>query len=537
MQYYGNEPDQQEGYPLAAWIWGHRLRVGQHWMEYLLEFLNVLAGFEYQLGRGLKNGDIEEPEKYIRFSRLGLRRFVFYDRHEKSRHEVDDTAREALWQELQGQVMHSNGRNSKEEDEDTLNLARNLLRSFSAIEDARSWYAKSLFPIHENLLFWEGLRRSGNKPFSLNARNFFARGGEIYYLILSAGTTQAPERRNFIAQELKNLLTTHNQALGQLAAVIEQVSTKGQEDQIEDSTGELGWIPDPDCPLYVNIAEDLAQFLQAKLDPLEGLHLLAHLIGFHLTLYIYFRANPSAMDDTLLPEDFYPRCKPALLVDALEGDDGGIVRGVSAMLFRQQEQQQLEAAKAYLTRIIHERVQTEPDNISQFVEDHFAIRRLSKRKRDPYSTYVDDLIRKQSRTEISQEDFLAALEDHLFTLLRDDFQKNFLGVHRKLTKSIGFVSPRQGSNARFVLKDNLLKTLVLANVSAAHPYTYDRFLARLYERYGIVVGPAEARASGLFEHQRINAEYYERNKEALLLKLQRAGLAITYSDATALVSP
>jgi len=51
MERYGHID--REGYPLAAWIWGHRLRLGQHWMEYLLEFLNVLAGFDYELGQGV----------------------------------------------------------------------------------------------------------------------------------------------------------------------------------------------------------------------------------------------------------------------------------------------------------------------------------------------------------------------------------------------------------------------------------------------------------------------------------------------------
>jgi hypothetical protein len=50
-----------------------------------------------------------------------------------------------------------------------------------------------------------------------------------------------------------------------------------------------------------------------------------------------------------------------------------------------------------------------------------------------------------------------------------------------------------------------------------------------------LVGPGEARAAGLAERLRINEEYYTRNREALLARMQRAGLLTQYSDATALV--
>ena len=52
---------------------------------------------------------------------------------------------------------------------------------------------------------------------------------------------------------------------------------------------------------------------------------------------------------------------------------------------------------------------------------------------------------------------------------------------------------------------------------------------------GIIVGPGEARTAELMERLRINEEYYTRNRDALLGRMQRAGLLTQYSDATALV--
>jgi hypothetical protein len=325
MKRYGYLEGQREGYPVAAWIWGHRLRLGQHWMEYLLEFLNVLAGFDYALGQGINTGEASDHLDYTRFTRLGLRRFVFYDDWEKTRHPFDDAAREQLEAVLR-QLCDGDTRT----EEDPLTLARTLLLSLSAVEESRSWFAKSLFPAHHNLLFWEGLRKGATKfvgrrsadglpPHQLDegiafdARNFFARGGEIYYLILSAGTQNDPTRRQAIAERLRTLLTEPNAALGKLAAIIDvawqqQVGQQGNG----HSNGRLGWIPAPNCPLYALIAEDVATFLQANLDPLETLDLLAHLIGFHLTFYIYHRAHPGALSVGCDDGTCLDQCRPCL---------------------------------------------------------------------------------------------------------------------------------------------------------------------------------------------------------------------------------
>src|SRR5205085_8053309 len=85
------------------------------------------------------------------------------------------------------------------------------------------------------------------------------------------------------------------------------------------------------------------------------------------------------------------------------------------------------------------------------------------------------------------------------------FRKNFLGVHTKLAKGVGFVAPRKGPAARFVLGDNLLKALVLANTPVRGQMTFDGFLGQLYKNYGLVIGPEEANLAGLFDRHRINA--------------------------------
>ena len=159
---------------------------------------------------------------------------------------------------------------------------------------------------------------------------------------------------------------------------------------------------------------------------------------------------------------------------------------------------------------------------------------VHKSTRDKYQKQEDALLEKLQRGEIDQTAFTTGYSNLVAAFLLEDLRKEFLGVHRKLAKAIGFVAPRSGPGARFVLSDQLLKALTLANLGS-DPMIYDDFLDRLYERYGLVIGPNEARRSPLFDRHRINAEHYDRNRAALLDKMKHAGLVIEYSDATAVV--
>ena len=549
MKRYGYVESDNQGYPLAAWIWGHRLRMGQDWMEYLLEFLNVLAGYNYELGQGINTGNTipSTQDEYERFTRLGLRRFVFYHEREKTRHPYDDHAYQLLLTELSKHVdavdPHIN---------DPVLLLRNLLQAFSAVEAQRSWYAKSLFPAHHNLLFWEAIRKGATKykgrsvpqgtppafldeEIKYDQRNFFARGGEIYYLILSAGTDKHPEKRRFISDRMRKILVDHNQALGQVASIIDQtwisIFQNGGGTLPKKQKGKLGWIPASEVSYYEIVADDVFMLLHAELDSLELLDLFVHLMGFHLSLYIYQHTYRQSGGT-----------KPTLLIDAMDGADGGIIRNVSATLYSEQEARIVQRGREYVSEQVTnwanqaDKEDDFRDIIFSAVNKSFNLDKLRKRTRRSYNLETDELLELLSDKTISQAEFLARYTDVLTELLLNDFRKNFLGVHRKLAKSSEFVAPRKGRNERFVLGDNLLKALTFANLEPGKSQVYGDFLNRLRNRYGLIVGSDGARESGLFARHPINENYYRRNQDALLAKLKYAGLAIEYSDATAMVA-
>ena len=341
---------------------------------------------------------------------------------------------------------------------------------------------------------------------------------------------------------MRALLTERNVALGELAEIIEQAwqQLAGQPAAQPDKSGRLGWIPNPDCALYTIIAEDVATFLLADLDPLETLDLLAHLVGFHLTLYIYHQAHPEATPARHSDGSCREHCRPCLPIDALEGGDGGVVRAISTAAFREQEAYIVRQAEGYVREQVAAWVSALPSSTDPYAaldseaQQYFDLKRLSKPSRDAFAGRVNALIRRLG-TSSDRASLTEGYADVLIEVLRQDFDKNFKGVHRKLAKAVGLAAPRKGPSARFVLGDNLLKALTLANLPPGTGITYDEFLQQLYLRYGLVVRVREARQAGLLERQRVNGEYFERNGGALLEKMKHAGLATEYSDATAVV--
>lgn len=553
-----NEPygqyNETDKHAIAARIWGHRLRSGQHWMEYLLEFLSVLAGFDYQFGQGhaARDDDPSYQQAYRIPKRLGLRRFVFYDDHEKTPDDRDRRATDEIRLRLRRHLPAD-----APDAEELLAQLRSLLRSYSAIEDARSWYAKSLFPIHEEFLLWEALRkrapkRNGNiqdssylalpqldDDIDFFARNFFARGGELYYLMISAGTEAEPERRARIGLRLHALLTERNHTLGQFARLINNAWNDLLDDQDTVTEGHVGWLPDPLCPLYRQFAEDLDIFLDNNLDSIECLELLAHLIGFHIVSYIYHRANPASASEGHESGSCMDACRPLMLIDLLGNEENGVIRERSAVLLRRHDAWQLDRVREVIYDQVREWAEREPDDRELYVSlknaarDYFLVGR--KRAQGNYESALREV---QARYEQRQDrDVLVHdFAETVFGALSVDFRTNFLAVHSKLGRAIGLIAPRKGPSPRFVLSDTLLKTLVVTNLRPGAAVSFGELLERLYQRYGMIVGPGEARDSGLLESLRINEEYYAHNRDALLNRMKRAGLVTQYSDATALVN-
>lgn len=550
---------EREKYGLADHIYGHRFWDAQSPAEYLLEFLCVLMGTGYQLGRHTDltdtSAETEKSVEYRRESRLGLRRFVFYADERKSLDDRDTEALRRLEDRLRAKIS------AEPTGHDALGPLRAFLRSFSAVERTRSWYAKSLFPVHQSFLFWEGLRPNAGKSsegkanvktmssreldsgFSVGARNFFARGGEMVYLMLGAGTLHDNQRRQFIQRRLEELLRQDSK-VGDLAALVESTwqeevgrvavlgaseESTAAESQSEfmERTGTLGWLPDKDFPTYGVFAEDVEALLRCSLDPVEMFHLLSHLISFHVILYLYARAY------SLCDESGIGGQPPStILIDAVDVGEDRAIRYASSLLYKRNQEMLIRAGQVYADRLAKQHASSH-DPLAAVLEHFFP---TAGKKGHVIEKIID---RQQTRiagiaASGNHNALVAALTNAVEDVFKDQFHKRFVPVHRRLAKEIGLVAPKTGTSQRYVAGDALMKALVLANVTAVDQ-EFHKFVNLLYTRYGLVIGPEQAARAPWLRDYDINNQYYQANMDAFRQKLKNSGLLSEYSDATALV--
>jgi hypothetical protein len=224
-----------------------------------------------------------------------------------------------------------------------------------------------------------------------------------------------------------------------------------------------------------------------------------------------------------------------MLVDLLGDEDGGMIREKSAGLLRKHDAWQNERARECVLEQVRCWAEDQPDDTQLIDTLTSAAEQNFGRARKQFNKRLGERAGRYGSQAVSREALIQEISDAIFALLSSDFHTHFAAVHGRLGRAIGLIAPRKGPRQRFVLGDTLLKTLVLANVRAGETLAFGALLERLYERYGIVVGPGEARDAGLIERLRINEEHFTRNREALLSRMKRAGLVTQYSDATALV--
>src|SRR5690606_585288 len=255
---------------------------GQRGPEYVLEFLNVLVGADYNLN----------SPYYYRRKVLGLRKFIFEGVKEGSKRDLvklDEEQKKSLREKIQ----------NEEKVEVIREFFRNLevpLIDGKGNEADRSWFARTLYPLHESLLFFE-VRKKGNSIGY--ERNFFARGGELYYLMLSYGTEGHPELRSSIETKLK-LLLRKNVSLEKIVSSIcevlgDEIKEKDKTYPLKESANDEAApsLPEDtyDLPLFTYFAKELDRLLEINVDIYEMFRLLTSLINFQIMRYIYDRSK------------------------------------------------------------------------------------------------------------------------------------------------------------------------------------------------------------------------------------------------------
>lgn len=150
-----------------------------------------------------------------------------------------------------------------------------------------------------------------------------------------------------------------------------------------------------------------------------------------------------------------------------------------------------------------------------------------------------------------QNDFMIALNksaNHQFpdSIKNDDGElvnklneakKNSIDILRVRGKEIQCIIPPTGGNERFTLSEDVTRFLVLALIKPGQKMTLDMFLNKLYEHFGLVIGPVEYSryAKENPELDESLASSFIDNSNAFQEFLKNSGFLRELSDATSIV--
>ena len=476
-------------------IWGHRLYDEQSPWMVLLEFLNV---FYYEVGKG--RGFVEvnglNTLTYKAARRLYLRNILFNNPHlgEIRVRFPHDANRWEQWLERMSnatglhhpQFAYLKGRFDSFDD---FSEIVSLVRSTSLeVNSNKRWTSKFVFPYGQNCLY-EDLDNNA----STNDRRFFGRTGEILYLMLSR------------AKRREELLATLRQSLSKADSTWDSVIRCLQPSEEEDLSSERAnaFLPYAEHPCFDQLAEDWLAILRLNIPGFDVLPHLVNLAGLHLVKY------QLSVSRELLGLSAMP-----IFVCEVVAPKKTLVREISADGYQENNFLPSRAVEAYISAI------ESSAQWQQALHDHGAFEKcrqvLSERVRwDDYEGPSDP---EQLLLAFKQ----AAMKRH---------RQHVANIHRNYGRDIGLVSKRGTIKLRYAPNDSLLKTLLFANVERR--VELHRFLEKLFQRYGLLLGDKEAEqvlAQGDFDKKAFQA-----NSRRFEQRLDSLGVLKRLSDSCAYV--
>ena len=485
-------------------IWGHRLYDEQLPHLTVLEFLGVLGS---NLDRPLRLREEDggtakfKPQRQIR-----LRGLLFNNPYVESIADgaASDEEKWRQWLERFAQGATGNG------DVDMAYLRRSfasfddfakaieLLRSSSfESRSNKRWSSKFVFPFGPDALY-EDLEIDSKGKMS-NDRRFFARTGELLYLML-ARSKRGGELGDILAARLFN----REAPMNRLARALQGAS------QYADDPRPAGYLPEAANPRFDQICEDWLSILAKDMPIYDALEHLIVISGLNMLLYFLDRAKRVAGNDDPVEIVCEIVSKERTKVRALSGDSYQFNQGLPAKAVRAHvESIRLDAEwataamaefpEAERVKLMRERFQWPPADGGD--DDDYT-------GKSP-DALVSDLV----------ENALARHEQHVGK------------IHAAWSRAIGLSSRRLSRRTRYAPNDRLLKSIVISIVDER--MQFDEFLAEAKRRYGLILGDAEG--SRLLNAKLVDQEELSENRDNLETRLVGLGLVRRLSDSCSFV--
>ena len=482
-------------------IWGHRFHDEQTPWLILLEFLAVFES------RSRKNQALEEPRVNgnhesipYHIPKLEELRFLIFNNPRLHHIEKTVDSDSEKWRQWKDSIRGSYNRDYsylKKRFGDFSKFVR-IVEFFqhTSLEPERNrrWTSKFVFPYGPDCIYAD-VREKGGSLESAD-RRFYARGGELLYLMLNRSSS-AKELAELIRKKLLN----SNERWNLLACDLIPEGENG--DHIKTS---VGYLPYERRQEYENIAEDWLQLLNLKIPGTSILDPLMRVTALNMLLYIMRRSLEEigeGAEPCLVLEIAAPR-KTALFELSTEN------YSQNRTLTRRALQAHIDSIKktdAWL-KACNERSPSQA--VLQLFKKQFnwEPKNISGKNRRP-GRILEELLKAAQKRH----------KAHVANVLPDWSRRIALSVSRRRMGT--WYSP----------DDALLKALVMTIVEDREEY--NRFLSKLYDRYRIVVGVAEAEKAfgSLPMDERVLAE----NAGRLEQRLRTLGLLHRLSDDCAYV--
>ena len=480
-------------------IWGHRLINDQTSWLLLLEALAIMSARASDKNVETifaANDGIHEEFVYQVPTRRHLRQVLFQDHAlDAIARGGDDLSEDAKWEKW------LNGRNPKE-----IVHLRERFDTFSSFHDAvdllraavvepernRRTTSRHLVPGGVDMLMADYGLKPGDKIN--NDRKFFARGGELVFLMLNRS-----KHASQLEQLIRKRLLTTGSRWNKVARLLQPPSAH-DPDPVQYK---IGYLPLRSHPTYDRLAEDWIALLSLEHLPDDQLaEPLMRLTGLHIVRYLIERSA----------EVLGRRAEQPIPLDMATDSAAGLRR-----VSRERFQRHREMSRLAISKVIDQFAESQEWNDTDKAGDPVAMRK--KILKDAFShTVSPKTTEADAMIEEMRGEALTKHANHLGLMLATQTDRIGLGV------------ARPGQGRWYAASNGFLEAIVLANVTA--PVELEQNLERLWARYSFVVGPLvgqrELGEDAPFEQLRSNQRIFEE-------RLRMLGFVERLSDDCAFV--
>lgn len=474
-----------ESKSVSTMIFGNRLHSDQTMYEYLIEFLLVFSSpknVNLEDGR-MRFHTVRENMSYWIEPRMALRRFIFYD---KARKDCTVEADEQAYQEMIRILINKMDGIDKNKAKEIIQNLQDLYHGYAVVIKKRAWCAQAMMPICPEVIFCGAMPNEKYRKKNVDWNKDKEK----------VDTSFDFDNRNFLSK---------GGEIYYLHLLLELQKKEDKKKQLEYLLNDLLLVQGKKM-------SQMAFFIQNIWE--KELNFNKHNLSKKMNLSFipisgYIECAGYSVDELIN----FLSCKmhPIKRIELL-------AKGVMFQIMRMMEYR---------------------------VSDYLGI----KRKK-----WIIDMRGSSSNTikKIAAEKYRAIEDDFMTALNKMANSMNFnndeiikkvhegkvhsLDIFRNKGKELQCIIPISGPFERFTLSEDIIRFLVLALIAPQEKMTLNMFLEKLYEQYGIVIGPQEYKK--MLEDNTIEvslANSFNENLFAFQNFLKATGFLKELSDATSIV--